>query len=196
MHQPDYDNFRTLLDDVAATLPPGDRKLLSEDGKPTDLVVQRYWNALKDLPFEVVKSRAALHLKRSRFWPKPAELRPPMGKPKAEADPAEKRRYDGAARFNDENWKRQLAKDRLHTEWLLLDAYLARTQLMAPDDLLLEERMGFARQRGQHLLAECGGDEIIHQDLAAWRVAIQLWPQKAANAAPMAGQRELAAPAA
>ena len=58
------------------------RKLLDEHAeifripKLTDGALQAYWNALSDVPFPAVQGCAANHLRKGRFFPKPAELRP------------------------------------------------------------------------------------------------------------------------
>lgn len=41
-----------------------------------DDLVQIYWSALKDIPFELFKAILRSYIKRGKFFPKPAELRP------------------------------------------------------------------------------------------------------------------------
>lgn len=41
-----------------------------------DDMVQIYWQALRDLPLELVKARLRSYVKRGKFFPKPAEIRP------------------------------------------------------------------------------------------------------------------------
>lgn len=41
-----------------------------------DDLVEMYWQSLKDLPFDLVKARLKSYVKRGKFFPKPAEIRP------------------------------------------------------------------------------------------------------------------------
>lgn len=197
MHAPDFEPFRAVLDDLARTLRADKaRPAWGVEGTwplPDDAEVQRYWAALKDLPLEVVKARASTAVKRLRWFPKPADLRPPAEKfAKADADPAERKRYEGAVRFGVENWKRLLnrSESKPTTRWLLLDAYIARTEQLDRDDLVFAERMAWAREVGARLLAE-HGEQVLRESWAAWSVAVQLWPHKAVNALPMIRQERL-----
>lgn len=72
MHRPDFENFRGLLNSLATTF-----------GKkpPDDVQVQAYWNALRDLPYELVEQGARHHTRFGKFYPKPVELRPRDDKP-------------------------------------------------------------------------------------------------------------------
>lgn len=67
MIERDFEAFRGLLNRCAEVF-----------GKamPSDVVVQGYWRALRDLELVVVEQRAAEHCKRGKFFPKPFELRP------------------------------------------------------------------------------------------------------------------------
>lgn len=73
MHAPDFDRFRALLDQLAA--------LFSRE-KPDDVLVQAYWNSLRDLPIEIVEACAKSHQRYGKFFPKPYELRPKDDKPR------------------------------------------------------------------------------------------------------------------
>lgn len=59
--------LRTLLDEHAE---------IFRIPKLTDGALQAYWNALSDVPFPAVKAAAGTHLRKGKFFPKPAELRP------------------------------------------------------------------------------------------------------------------------
>ena len=67
MRKPDFEDFRKLLDQQAE---------IFRCAKPSDVLVQAYWQALTDVPLEAVQRCSALHLKRGKFFPKPFELRP------------------------------------------------------------------------------------------------------------------------
>ncbi|MEY4760666.1 MAG: hypothetical protein RLZZ200_522 [Pseudomonadota bacterium] len=73
MHTPDFDRFRALLDTTAG--------LFNRD-KLEDAMVQAYWNALRDLPIEIVEACAKSHQRHGKFFPKPFELRPKDEKPR------------------------------------------------------------------------------------------------------------------
>jgi hypothetical protein len=47
-----------------------------------DDVMQAYWGALKDLPFELVRERIDSHIRYGKFFPKPQEIRPKEERPK------------------------------------------------------------------------------------------------------------------
>lgn len=66
MHQNDFDRFVKLLRQLAATY----------GKKLTDDLTQGYWTALKDQPLERITMLAEFRMKHSKFFPKPAELRP------------------------------------------------------------------------------------------------------------------------
>jgi hypothetical protein len=67
MHTPDFDEFRRVLNGLAQTF---------SKPAPDDLLVQAYWNALKDQTIESVKRQATYHTRYGKFFPKPVELRP------------------------------------------------------------------------------------------------------------------------
>jgi hypothetical protein len=72
VHRPDWDRFRTLLNNLAAIY-----------GKkpPEDGLLQAYWQALRDLPIELVEQAAAYHQRYGKHFPRPVELRPRDDKP-------------------------------------------------------------------------------------------------------------------
>ena len=67
MQRPDFPEFRTLLETQAA---------IFRAPAPTDVLVEAYWNALRDVSLAAVKACASIHAKRGKFFPKPFELRP------------------------------------------------------------------------------------------------------------------------
>lgn len=67
MLRADFPEFRTVLETQAAVF---------RAPAPTDLLVEAYWNALRDVSLSAVKACAAIHAKRGKFFPKPFELRP------------------------------------------------------------------------------------------------------------------------
>ena len=50
--------------------------------KISDEAMQQYWRALRDLPFDQVSERIQTHIRYSKFFPKPVDLRPREGRPK------------------------------------------------------------------------------------------------------------------
>lgn len=68
MHAPDRDRFVAALEGLARILPP--KEPLSE------AMVEAYWNALRDLPIEVVEGAILSHQRFRKSFPKPFELRP------------------------------------------------------------------------------------------------------------------------
>lgn len=145
MLKPDFAEFRALLDRCAAVY-----------GKkpPDDALVQTYWIALRDVSLGAVTACANLHLKRGKFFPKPAELRP-----KSEM-PSEPTRSDGsfeaAVARNVRNWEIQLRECEALAKWHLLGAYLARVDLEDPSSTIYAERMNFCRDAAQRLLTQFG----------------------------------------
>lgn len=43
---------------------------------PSQLIVQAYWDALRDAPLDAVRRAAQNHLRKGKFFPKPVDLRP------------------------------------------------------------------------------------------------------------------------
>lgn len=68
MHTPDFDRFRELLRNAAKLLPPKEPL--------DDVIIQGYWNALRDQTWETVQACMQAHVRRSKFYPRPFELRP------------------------------------------------------------------------------------------------------------------------
>lgn len=66
MHQLDFEAFQGVLKRLCAVY----GKKLEDD------VVASYWGALKDRPLRSVEEMADKHLRSSKFFPKPVELRP------------------------------------------------------------------------------------------------------------------------
>lgn len=84
--------------------------------KVDDDMAQSYWRALQDQSFGSVRKYADKHTRNSKFFPKPAELRPKDEKPiSGKPDPT----FDEALARN----KRNL------DEWLLNDPEIARIEL-------------------------------------------------------------------
>src|ERR1051326_7580909 len=76
MHRDEFDSFSELL-----------RQLASVYGKElNDLILQAYWKTLRDLSFAQLQALAEGHLKRGKFFPKPAELRPKEDRTPYQAD--------------------------------------------------------------------------------------------------------------
>lgn len=150
MHKADYQDFRAVLDRLAATY---------GREKPDDESCQLYWEALRDISLDAVKACASLHVKRSKFWPKPAELRP------KNLAPAEAMGDDGAmaaaAAKSIRAWEARLAVGSPQVRWQLLAAYLARTDHEDPAGLVFEERMRFCRAAAERLLQEFGPEWCV-----------------------------------
>jgi hypothetical protein len=68
VHTPDFDRFRKLMTETARALPPKDPL--------DDAMIQAYWNALKDLPIEIVEACQKSWMRYGKWFPKPSELRP------------------------------------------------------------------------------------------------------------------------
>lgn len=100
MHQPDFDSFRGLLDELAAVF---------GKPKPNDELTQTYFRALSNVPFEVVKRRAQHHERYGKFFPKPFELRPKEDRPAV--DPSTDHAFMEAMRNNARYWLSRLKED-------------------------------------------------------------------------------------
>ncbi len=151
MHKPEFSDFREVLDRLA--------KLYGRE-KPDDEACELYWNALRDISLDAVKACAALHAKRSKFFPKPSELRPKG------LMPAEPTVSDGSHEAQDRRcerrWDELLQTKTALTMWHLLAAYLARVQLMDPSDELHAVRMDFCRGVAKRLLETHGPRWCTH----------------------------------
>lgn len=66
MYQTDFEEFSKLMGRMAEVF----------GKKPSNDLVQAYWGALKDQPLSTVSGLAASHIRISKFFPKPFELRP------------------------------------------------------------------------------------------------------------------------
>lgn len=92
--------------------------------KLTNEMVQGYWDALKDLSLGTIKRCADNHLRYSKFFPKPMELRPRDDNPKSvKEDFAFKASLVECMR----HWDDRIAADPIVGRRLLLAAYAART---------------------------------------------------------------------
>jgi hypothetical protein len=167
MYQPDMDGFRSLLDAQA---------LLFGRDKPDDLLLQAYWQALKDLPLETVKACAAIHAKRGKFFPKPAELRPKSDRPDRDMA-AERAHFATSCKSAERKWNEALKADPERTRWRLLESYVASIEnRFHPDDPAFDERMSIARGDFDRLLGRSGGPERLRSCIEAWRCAVVLRP--------------------
>ncbi len=125
--------------------------------KIDDETMQVYWRALKDLPFGLVRAKAEIYLKRAKFFPKPAELRPKDSAVVAEPDERSRRDFDKATERNISFWDEEFRIDPVGTKWKLLDAYVARISVTEhPSTVFYEEKMAFARDACRRLLAITG----------------------------------------
>lgn len=119
MRQSDAQQFRKLMQALA-------------DGfaKPlTDETVEIFWDALRDLYIEQIEVTVKNHLRYKKFFPKPAELRPPDEKPAMVQD---KKFADAAEAASVKTWEdlRQTDPRRYWTEFE--KAYLARLDFRLP----------------------------------------------------------------
>jgi hypothetical protein len=89
MQRHDFAEFRSLLDRCAEVY---------GKPKPSDALLETYWSSLLDVNIAVVRRCADAHLKHSKFFPKPAELRPKEDKPQAVRDPASDDAFQAAER--------------------------------------------------------------------------------------------------
>lgn len=96
MHRPDFDRFRVLLNNLATVF-----------GKkpPDDVVLQSFWVALRDLPYELVEQGAAHHTRYGKHFPRPVELRPRDDKPGG--GPESRNTLDDADRLA-ERWRERV----------------------------------------------------------------------------------------
>jgi hypothetical protein len=141
----EYPEFRTELDRLAG---------LYGREKPDDALCQLYWNALRDVSLDALKACALLHTKRSKFFPKPAELRP---KGTVFAEPREPdTTLPAAEALVARRWDERLQVGGPEVRWQLLCAYLARTDQEDPSGLVFAERMEFCAGAARRLLAQHG----------------------------------------
>ena len=123
MHRPDFEPFRAQLNALAGIF-----------GKkpPDDLQVQAYWNALRDLPLELVEQGVRHHIRYGKFFPKPVELRPKDERPGG--GPV----HDTAFRAAAENAKRNASAN--------LASHDRLTRAKAQDALLTARLIGMDEQ--------------------------------------------------
>ena len=145
MRKPDFEDFRKLLDQQAE---------IFRSPKPSDVLVQAYWQALTDVPIEAVQRCGALHLKRGKFFPKPVELRPKDIPPYENTGPGPT--FEADQRRSIALWDERLRVDPARAKWHLLCAYLARTDCEDPASIVYAERIAFCRAAAHRLLAEFG----------------------------------------
>lgn len=98
----DFDAFSTAMVGLA-------RGLRAKE--PDDDDLQFYWRALKDLHVSAVMRRIEDWPKRSKFWPKPFELRPKDDRQTSEEPLAERAKIRAAIEANSENWHEMRTKD-------------------------------------------------------------------------------------
>lgn len=114
MHQPDFEEFRKLLDELA--------KLFGKP-KPDDETTQIYFRALSNLPFDAVRRAANHHERYGKFFPKPVELRPKTDKAPTEETPESRAKFEAALRYSTETWQIRFKDD---PELSRLDFAIAR----------------------------------------------------------------------
>jgi hypothetical protein len=96
--------------------------------KLTDEMVQGYWAAVKDLSLQTITRCADNHMRFSKFFPKPVELRP---KDEAPTSVKEDKDFKSAVERNIANWDERLGFDP-EARSLLEAAYCARLLLRYP----------------------------------------------------------------
>jgi hypothetical protein len=110
-----------------------------------DEMMQAFWVALKDLPFEQVQERINAHVRYNKFFPRPVELRPKEDRPRDKgaaedgafkaAEAASIRHLEELRKVDPKAWIVELAKRNLgrllveHTEDS--EVYRERRQLWA-----------------------------------------------------------------
>jgi len=118
----DYPEFETVI-----------RGLETVFGKALDAATMRaYWGALRDVPLETVRAKAAEWLKRGKYFPKPFELRPKDTTPVADVDERSRRDLERMNQASGAFWDRELRANPIATKWAILVAYEARTTLCDP----------------------------------------------------------------
>lgn len=122
MHRDDFEAFRAQLNAVAA----GFQKPI-----PDDLVVQTYWEALRDLSLDTFIRCAKTHVRFGKYFPKPAELRPADEKPDAvKSDGVFKAAVEDAQR-----WCDAMKRDGSALSMAKLrDAYFTRLMITTRED--------------------------------------------------------------
>jgi hypothetical protein len=97
--------------------------------KLTDEMVQGYWESLKDLSLSTVTRCAANHMRYSKFFPKPSELRPKDEAPKSVKDEGA---HNAAMERSVASWEARFRTDPEETRRQLEIAYCARLMVRYP----------------------------------------------------------------
>lgn len=93
MHQNDFDEFSLVMGKLGVAFAK----------KINDELVSTYWGALKDQSLSTVRHLADTHLRFSKFFPKPFELRPKEDRPK-EKDAKELAAFQAICARSKEGW--------------------------------------------------------------------------------------------
>lgn len=153
MHQPDFPQFKALLERLAEVY----------SKKLSDELVSACWDALRDQPFSRVKQLADAHLRKGKFFPKPYELRPKEDPPPTVRTPAMDAAFaEGEARAirNLEELRRQNPDAwRAEVKLRKLDRLIAITHESDPayPRILCEWREARGIHVGEKEWAEVGG---------------------------------------
>ena len=168
MHAPDTDAFATQMRELALVF------RLPKGVETVDVLINPYWNALKDLSIEsVVRSCANYKRYGKGFFPLPHQLRPPDSKPPTQTSDAERAKQQHFERQCIATWNRALVKNSLHTRWAMLDAYHCRTHsgAYAPNTQMFADRCALAATALAKLRHEGDGGyrraEILRQEIDA-----------------------------
>lgn len=135
------------------------RKLEKLYGKKglDDETMQMYWAALKELSFPTFEKKVAEHIKRAKFFPKPAELRPREDAPSFEQSEKSRREFEMTEKRNMAFWDSELQTSLLATKWLILKAYEDRTVLYQEGSTEHSRRTEFALHARRNLQLESRG---------------------------------------
>jgi hypothetical protein len=121
MFKPDIGRFNELMQQLGEAF----------DKEPTPAQIDLYWNALKDLPWEIVEACAQGHMRFCKFFPKASELRPKGDKPPIATDP---QAMDAAEKASVKTWEALRAKDPKAYWTQFKAAYLARIEVLHEKD--------------------------------------------------------------
>lgn len=122
MQSSDYPEFEATIRQLEKVF---GKKSLDDD------TIKAYWNALRDLHIEQLKRRSDEHIKRGKFFPKPAELRPKDTSPVAEHDERSRKEMEQFNAASIAFWDERMARNPMATKWEILAAYEARTSVIA-----------------------------------------------------------------
>lgn len=117
MYEPDFEAFRSVLNRCAEVF---------SKPQPSDVIVQAYWRALKDVDLATVQRRADEHCKRGKFFPKPYELRPREEKAPRHEDPA----FRAAEASNVAHWEEMRREDPERHRREVAKARIARLEVV------------------------------------------------------------------